>query len=217
MVRLIEKESRMVNVRNWERRRGNCWWMGTELKFCQMKKVLEFGCTKFEGIWHGWTGNLKMAIMVNFMLWVFYCACTHTHTHKPSQDIPLRVTTEESGLITTRHMLSTRPAPSPPQQPRHTDCLLCSGLPASVLGDVSAPAPHGLTSASLTDPVLQALLQGSSKSRVALSCRRLGSEFTSSQRDLCNPRVQEVSLAPDWGWRDPFSRWKSLCCVWVCV
>ena len=81
MVRLIEKESRMVNVRNWERRRGNCWWMGTELKFCQMKKVLEFGCTKFEGIWHGWTGNLKMAIMVNFMLWVFYCACTHTHTH----------------------------------------------------------------------------------------------------------------------------------------
>ncbi|XDC82522.1 hypothetical protein R6Z07F_013695 [Ovis aries] len=41
---------------------------------------------------------------------------------------------------------------------------LCSkdpGLPYSVLGDVSAPARHGLTSASLTDPVLQALLQGS--------------------------------------------------------
>ncbi|KAI4534936.1 hypothetical protein MG293_015796 [Ovis ammon polii] len=41
------------------------------------------------------------------------------------------------------------------------------GLPASVLGDVSAPALHGLTSASLTDPELQALLQGSSTACVA--------------------------------------------------
>uniref|UniRef100_A0AC11D4K9 Uncharacterized protein n=1 Tax=Ovis aries TaxID=9940 RepID=A0AC11D4K9_SHEEP len=47
------------------------------------------------------------------------------------------------------------------QQPRGGNCFLCSGLPTSVLGDVSAPAPHGLPSASLTDPVLQALLQGS--------------------------------------------------------
>ena len=104
-------------------------------------------------------------------------------------------------------MLPARLAPSPPQQPRGEDCLLCSGLPALVLGDVSALAPHGLTAASLTDPVLQALLQGSSKSRVTLFCRRLGAEFTSSQRDLYNPRVQRVSPAPTWGWRDLFSRW----------
>ena len=76
---------------------------------------------------------------------------THTHPHKPSWNHPLRVTTEESGLIATRQMVPAHPAPSPPQQPRGEDCLLCSGLPASVLGDVSAPAPHGLTSASLTD------------------------------------------------------------------
>ena len=107
------------------------------------------------------------------------------HTPPPA---PPRVTTEESGLIVT--LLPTHPAPSPPQQPRGEDCLLCSGLPASFLGDVSAPAPHGLTSAPLTDPVLQALLQGSSKSPVTLSCRRLRAEFTSSQRDPCNPRVQ---------------------------
>ena len=87
-------------------------------------------------------------------------------------------------------MLPARPAPSPPQQPRGEDCLLCSGLPASVLGDVSAPAPRTLPSASLTDPVLQALLQGSSKSQISFFCGRLGAEFTSSQRDLCNPRVQ---------------------------
>ena len=93
-------------------------------------------------------------------------------------------------MIATLQMLPTHPAPSPPQQPRGKDCLLCSGLPASVLGDVSAPALHGLTSASLTDPVLQALPQGSSKSRITLFCRRLGAEFISSQRDLCNPRVQ---------------------------
>jgi len=87
-------------------------------------------------------------------------------------------------------MLPTRPAPSPPQQPGGEGCLLCSGLPASVLGNVSAPALHSLTSASLTDPVLQALLQGFSKSQVTLFCRRMGAEFTSSQRDLCNSRVQ---------------------------
>ena len=64
------------------------------------------------------------------------------------------------------------------------------GLPSLVFGQRSAPAVHDLPSASLTDPVLQALLQGSSKSRVSLFCGRLGAEFTSSQRDLCNPRVQ---------------------------
>ena len=98
-------------------------------------------------------------------------------------------------------MLHTLPTSSPPQQPRGEDCLLCSGLPTSVLGDVSAPAPHGLTSASLTDPVLQALLQGSSKSRVTLFCGRLGTEFTSFQRDLCNLRVQGESawLQPEGG------------------
>ena len=126
------------------------------------------------------------------MLCVFY------HNKINLSEPPPRVTTEESGLIATQQMLPARPAPSPPQQPRGEDCLLCSGLPASVLGDVSAPAPHGLTSASLTDPVLQALLQGSSKSRVNLSCRRLGAKFTSSQRDLCNPRVQgSARLQPE--------------------
>ena len=109
---------------------------------------------------------------------------------KSSWNYSPRVTTEESGLIVTRQMVPAHPAPSPPQQPRVKDCLLCSGLPASVLGDVSAPALHGLTSASLTDPVLQALLQGSSKSQISFFCGRLGAEFTSSQRDLCNPRVQ---------------------------
>ena len=120
---------------------------------------------------------------------------------KSSWNYSPRVTTEESGLIATRQMLPAHPAPSPPQQPRGEDCLLCSGLPTSVLGDVSAPAPHGLTSASLTDPVLQALLQGSSKSRVTLFCGRLGAEFTSSQRDLCNLRVQGESawLQPEGG------------------
>ena len=72
------------------------------------------------------------------------------------------------------------------------------GLPSLVFGQRSAPAVHDLPSASLTDPVLQALLQGSSKSRVNLSCRRLGAEFTSSQRDLCNPRVQgSARLQPE--------------------
>ena len=115
-----------------------------------------------------------MVKMVNFMLCVFY------HNKINLSEPPPRVTTEESGLIATQQMLPARPAPSPPQQPRGEDCLLCSGLPASVLEDVSAPAPHGLTSASLTDPELQALLQGSSKSQVTLSCRRLGDGFTSS-------------------------------------
>ena len=140
---------------------------------------------------------------------------------KSSWNYSPRVTTEESGLIATRQMLPAHPAPSPPQQPRGEDCLLCSGLPALVLGDVSALAPHGLTAASLTDPVLQALLQGSSKSWVTLFCGRLGAESTSSQRDLCNPRVQRVSPAPAWGQRDPFYRWKQkemrTQCVCVCV
>ena len=83
-------------------------------------------------------------------------------------------------------MLPAHPAPYPGVQ----DCFLCSGIPALVPGDVSALALQGLTSASLTDPVLQALLQGSSKSWVTLSCRRLGTEFTSSRRDLGNSRVQ---------------------------
>ena len=92
-------------------------------------------------------------------------------------------------MATTLKMLPAHPTPSPPHQPRGEDCLLCSGLPTSVPGDVSAPALHGLPSASLTDSVLQALLQGSSKSWVTVFCGRLGAEFTSSQRDLSNPRV----------------------------
>ena len=150
-----------------------------------------------------------MVKIVNFMNIILQQKSSWNHS--------LRVTTEESGLIATLQMLPARPAPSPPQQPRGEDRLLCSGLSTSVLGGVSAPALHGLTSASLTDPVLQALLQGSSKSWVTLSCRRLGAEFTSCQRDLCNPRVQGISLASPWGWRDPFSRWKCLHCVCVCV
>ena len=118
------------------------------------------------------------------MLWMFY------YNKINLSEPPPRVTTEESGLIGTRQMLPARPAPSPPQQPRGEDCLLCSGFPASVLGDVSAPALHSLPSASLTDPVLQALLQGSSKSWLTVFCGRLGTEFTSSHRDLCNPRVR---------------------------
>ena len=133
-----------------------------------------------------------MAIMINFMLWVFYHTHTHTNLSEPPPEGNHRGVRADSNTADA----PARPAPSPPQQPRDEDRLLCSGLPTSVLGDVSAPAPHGLTSASLTDPVLQALLQGSSKSRVTLFCRRLGAEFMSSQRDLCNPRVQGVSLAP---------------------
>ena len=120
----------------------------------------------------------KMIKVVNFELWVFYHK--KKKKKKPLSGSPLRVTTEESGLIVTLQMLPAHPAPSPPQQSRGEDCLLCSGLPASVLGDISAPALHGLNSASQTDPVLQTLLQGSSKSRVTLSCRRLGAEFPSS-------------------------------------
>ena len=128
-------------------------------------------------------GSDTLVKMVNVMLWVFY------HNKINLSEPPLRVTTEESGLIATWQMLPAWPAPSPPQQPRGEYSLLCSGLPASVLADVSAPALHSLTSASLTDPVLQALLQGSIKSWVTLFCRRLGAEFTSSQRDPCNPRM----------------------------
>ena len=126
---------------------------------------------------------LKMIKLVNFMLCVFY------HTQKTLEPPP-EGNHRGVKLIATRQMLPARPAPSPPQQPRGEGCLLCSGLPASVLGNVSAPASYGLSSASLTDPVLQALLQGSTKSQVTLFCRRVGTEFTSSQRDLCNPRVQ---------------------------
>ena len=136
---------------------------------------------------------------------------------KSSWNYSPRVTTEESGLIVTLQMLPAHTAPSPPQQSRAEDCLLCSGLPASVLGDVSAPALHSLTSASLTDPVLQALLQGSSKSWVTLFCRRLGAEFTSSQRDLCNPRVQgSARLQPEGGethFTDENRSWELLCFV----
>ena len=114
----------------------------------------------------------------------------HTHTHTqtilepPPEDNHRRVRADSHTADGLRP-----PSPISTPTPQGKDCLLCSGLPASVLGDVLAPALHGLTSASLTDPVLQALLQGSSKSRVTLFCRRLGTESTSSQRDLCNPRV----------------------------
>ena len=113
-------------------------------------------------------------------------------------------------------MVPARPAPSPPHQPRAEDCLLHSGLPASVFGDVSAPAPHGLPSASLTDPVLQPLLQGSSKSWVSLVCGRLGAEFTSSQRDPCNPRVQRGQPGSSQRMERPIF-WMKVCCVCVHV
>ena len=99
------------------------------------------------------------------------------------------MTTEESGLIATRQILPAHPAASPPQQPRGEDCLLCSGLPASVLGDVSAPAPHDLTSASLTDPVLQALLQGSVS---------LGSPSSVGDSELSSHLPKETSATPGW-------------------
>ena len=133
--------------------------------------------------------------MVKFILYVFYHKII-LFFKKNLSELPPMVTTEESRADNDTQMLPAHPAPSPPQQPRGKDCLVCSGLLASVLGDVSAPDPHALTSASLTDPVLQALLQGSSKSWVTLFCGRLGAESTSSQRDLCNPRVQRVSPAP---------------------
>ena len=85
---------------------------------------------------------------------------------------------------------------------------------------VSAPVPHGLTSASLTDPGLQVLLQGSSKSQVTLFCGRLGAELTSSQRDLCNPRVQGCQPSSLLGLEGPVLQMKAGACVWyvsVCV
>ena len=157
-----------------------------------------------------------MVKIVNFILWILYSTKIILELFPKGNHRGVK-------LITTQQMLLAHPAPSPPQQPRGKDRLLCSGLPASVLGDVAAPAPHGLTSASLTDPVLQALLQGSSKPRVTLFCGRLGAKFTSSQGDLCNPRMQGVSPAPDWGWRALFFRWKqkvgagSVCEKKVCV
>ena len=137
------------------------------------------------------------------------------HVKKPLRNTP--PTAEESGLIVT--LLPAHRAPSPPQQPRGEDCFLCSGLPASVLGDVSAPALPGLTSASLTDPALQALLQGSSKSRVTLFCGRLGVEFTSFQRDPCNPRAQEGQPGSSLRVKRPIFQMKAeeteSCCVCV--
>ena len=110
----------------------------------------------------------------------------HTHTEPPPEGYHREVRADSN---TADGPHPPNPTPTPPQQPRGEDCLLCSALPASVLGDVSAPALHDLP--SVTDPVLQALLQGSSKSRVTLFGGRLSTEFTSSQRDLCYPRVQE--------------------------
>jgi len=121
-------------------------------------------------------------------------------------------------LIATLQMLPTHPAPSPPQQPRGSGLSSVLRTPHFGSWRCLSSYPAWLNSASLIDPVLQALLQGSNKSWVMLSWRRLDAEFTSSQRDLCNPRVQGVSPAPDWGWRDPFSRWKQeLGAVYVCV
>ena len=152
-----------------------------------------------------------MVKIVNFILWILYSTKIILELFPKGNHRGVK-------LITTQQMLLAHPAPSPPQQPRGKDCLLCLGLPASVFRDVSAPALYILASASLNDPVPQAVLQGSSKSQVSLFCRRLGAEFTSSQRDLCNPRVQGVSPAPAWGQRDPFSRWKQeLGPVCVCV
>ena len=137
-----------------------------------------------------------MVKMVNVMLWMFY------YNKINLSEPPPRVTTEESGLIATRQMLPARPAPSPPQQPRGEDCLLCSGFPASVLGDVSAPALHSLTSASLTDPVLQALLQGPLSLRSPSS---VGDWALSSHPPKETPAIPECR-----GWSarpltDPFS------------
>ncbi|XP_069405536.1 cationic amino acid transporter 3-like isoform X7 [Ovis canadensis] len=89
-------------------------------------------------------------------------------------------------------MVPAHTAPSPPQQPRGEDCLLCSGLPASVLEDVSAPAPHGLTSASLTDPVLQALLQGSTDWNMSATSRMLQQYVHQFSQKLAHRRPLEA-------------------------
>ena len=96
-------------------------------------------------------------------------------------------------LIATLQMLPTHPAPSPPQQPRGSGLSSVLRTPHFGSWRCLSSYPAWLNSASLIDPVLQALLQGSNKSWVMLSWRRLDAEFTSSQRDLCNPRVQGVS------------------------
>ena len=104
---------------------------------------------------------------------------------------PLTVTTEV--LTANRNFAEASGPPSllPTPTTQELKVVFCAQwLPSLVFGQTSAPALRALTSASLTDPVLQTLLQGSSKSWVTLFCRRLGAEFTSSQRDLCNARVQ---------------------------
>ena len=96
-------------------------------------------------------------------------------------------------LRTDRNFAEASGPPSlfPTTTTQELKVVFCAqGLRSLVFGQTSGPALRDLSSASLTDPVLQALLQGSSKSRVTLFCRRLGAEFTSSQRDLYNPRVQ---------------------------
>ena len=60
------------------------------------------------------------------------------------------------------------------------------------------------------------LLQGSSKSWVSLVCGRLGAEFTSSQRDPCNPRVQRGQPGSSQRMERPIF-WMKVCCVCVHV
>ena len=74
---------------------------------------------------------------------------------------------------------------------------MCSGLPTLVLGDVSAPVLHDLTSASLPDPV--SLGSPSSVGELVLSSH-------TPKETSAIPEV--VSLAPAWGYRDLFSWWK---------
>ena len=87
-------------------------------------------------------------------------------------------------------MLTARPTPSPPPTTQWWGLSSVLRTPHFSSWRCLSSRPSRLNLSLLTGPVLHALLQGSSKSCVSLFCRRLGAEFTSSQRYLCNPRVQ---------------------------
>ena len=76
-----------------------------------------------------------MIKLVSFMLCAFY----HTQNFGTS----LEGNHRGVKLIATLQMLPTHQPHLHPNNPGVQDCLLCSGLPTSVLGDVSAPALHG--------------------------------------------------------------------------
>lgn len=104
VVRLIEKESRMVNVRNWERK-GIV--DGYRVDLPDEKKSWS-GCS----IWKYLTRlnwKPKDGYVINF---IFMGILPHIHTEPP-----LRVTTEKSGLIATLQMLPAHPAHLTPNNP----------------------------------------------------------------------------------------------------